>query len=92
MDGAALDGDDGVEQWRLWCSGGASRGEARRCELQWCSGGCGDGVTVGSWRRRGYGQRDCGVVAVHVTTGGATTGGSHGGAGGQWLGGVAGGR
>jgi hypothetical protein len=29
-DGAAMDDGDGAEQWRLWCSGDASRGEARR--------------------------------------------------------------
>jgi hypothetical protein len=27
-DGIAVDGGDGAEQTRLWCSGGASRGEA----------------------------------------------------------------
>jgi hypothetical protein len=27
-DGTAVYGGDGVDQWRLWCSGGVSRGEA----------------------------------------------------------------
>jgi hypothetical protein len=57
MDGAAMDDGDGEEQWRLWCSGGVSRGEARQREQRWCSGGC--GVAAGSWR-----QRDCWIVAA----------------------------
>jgi hypothetical protein len=27
-DDTTMDGGDGAEQWRLWCSGGSSRGEA----------------------------------------------------------------
>jgi hypothetical protein len=34
-DGVAVDGGDGAEQWRLWCSSGASRGEAQLREQRW---------------------------------------------------------
>jgi hypothetical protein len=64
-DGVAMDGGDGAEQWRLWCSGGASRGEARQCELRWWRCGC---VVVAVARLRAARLRGRG--------GGATTGGS----------------
>jgi hypothetical protein len=62
MDGAAMDGGDGAEQWRLWCSGGASRGEAWRREQRWL------------WRRYSCGV----VAAARLLGcgGGATTGGA----------------
>jgi hypothetical protein len=36
-DSTAMDGGDGAEQWRLWCSGGMSRGEvaARPQTARW---------------------------------------------------------
>jgi hypothetical protein len=49
-----MDGGDGTEQRWLWCSGGASRGEARRHELWGHGGGAATGsVAAGSWQRHG---------------------------------------
>jgi hypothetical protein len=65
-----MDGDDDVEQRRLLCSGGASKGEARWHELWGHGGGVATGdATAGSWRRCEYG-----VAAAAREDGGSVEG------------------
>jgi hypothetical protein len=55
-DGIAVDGGDGAEQTRLWCSGGASRGEATA--MAQSSDDCGaTAVRAEERRRRDRGRR-----------------------------------
>jgi hypothetical protein len=56
-----MDGGDGAEQWRLWCSGGVSYGGAAMVVVaaRLCGRGGGTvtgSVAVGSWQRRDHGR------------------------------------
>jgi hypothetical protein len=70
-DGAAMDCGDDVEQRRLWCSDGTSRGET-----QWRECGAATarrrrcGRTVAAWRRGGDAEENNNVVVGSWEDGG----------------------
>jgi hypothetical protein len=64
MDGAAMDGGDDAKQRQLWCSGGASRGEARWHKLRGRGGSAATGGAAARSWRCGHGRCGCGAATV----------------------------